>query len=83
MIYKISKLHTPLYNTQDKPSPWTIFGTMDEGQFNTFMDGITNALHALAGEHGSAHHPAPKISIYKGEPKENVMVWLLQVKMGP
>ena len=57
---------------------------MDEGQFNTFMDGITNALHALAGEHGPAHHPTPKISlkipIYKGKLKENVMVWLLQIQ---
>ena len=57
---------------------------MDEGQFNIFMEGFTNAMHALAGGHGHAHHPAPKISlkilIYKRKPKENVMVWLLQVQ---
>ena len=57
---------------------------MDEGQFAAFMEGFTNTIYALTGEHGHAHYPAPKISlkipIYKGKLKENVMVWLLQVQ---
>ena len=57
---------------------------MDNGQFNAFiaafqanMTAMVDAMPAVSGA------PTPKISVkittFKGAPKENVMLWILQV----
>jgi len=33
---------------------------MDKGQFAAFMEGFTNAMHALTAGHGHVHHPDQK-----------------------
>src|SRR6266487_1627856 len=64
------------------------------GQFAQLVQSQAELMDALATQHkaGSSkgkqpatdmpHHPkiSVKIPVYKGEPKENVLVWLLQVQ---
>src|SRR5271170_8084715 len=62
---------------------------MNAQQFATFMQGFTNAMTAFTAAAAALATPSPgptppkisvKILTYKGESKENVVVWLLQVR---
>ena len=64
--------------------------TMNTEQFNKFMSGFTTLVEGIAkqgqktSETDASSTAAPRISIklptYKGEPKENILVWLLQIQ---
>jgi Retrotransposon gag protein len=66
---------------------------MNAQQFGTFMTNFTDLVTQLAAQQQpqpqappaqNANPPTPKFSLkipaYRGEPKENVVVWLLQVR---
>ena len=55
---------------------------MDPQQFATFMQAFQDGITALIPEpHAPGNHPKifVKIPIFRGAPKDNVIIWMLQV----
>ena len=54
---------------------------MDNQQFDAFMAAFQAGMTALVS---AAHGPSPKISVkipmFKGAPKKNIIIWMLQVQ---
>ena len=57
---------------------------MNADQFNAFMQTFRNGMAALIPEAPAAHAPVPKIAVkiptFREAPKENIIIWMLQVQ---